>query len=170
MTGIAQTGAQFSLNRLTKAAVPVAQASAPTWVPGLYWYDTVNAVMKESNDGSTWTAVAANLYLALLTADPSSATTIAGLTEDATAGYARIAVSFSAATATLPAVSSNSSLLAFGPYTANQALPCQWLALVTVSTGTTGWLLNTWTLSTPQQVSATQTIDIAAGILQITES
>lgn len=168
MTGIAQTGAQLNLNSLTGAAVPVAQSSAPTWIPGLYWYDTVNTLMKEWN-GSSWVAVTSN-YLALLTSDPTGQTTIAGLTEVTTSGYSRIPVTFSAATAATPSVALNSSLLTFGPMSANMTLAAQWLAMVTVSSGTVGFLLNTWTLSTPQQVSATQTINIAAGALQITQS
>jgi hypothetical protein len=170
MTGIAQTGAQLGINAITKQSIPVVQNTAPTWVPGLYWVDTSSGNAVKEWNGSAWAVAAATGYLALLSADPSGQSTIAGLTEDTTTGYARIPVTFSAAAASTPAVASNSSLLAFGPYTANQALPCQWLALVTVSTGTLGFLLQTWTLSTPQQVSSTQTIDIAAGALQITES
>lgn len=169
MPGVAQTGAQFQLNSLTKTAIPVAQAAAPTWVPGLYWYDTVNSLMKEWN-GTTWNTVAANNYLALLTADPTGLTTIAALTEVTTAGYARQPVSFSAATAASPSVVSNSGLITFGPFTANMTTAAQWVALVTVLTGTTGFLLESWVLSQPQQVNATQSVTVAAGALQITIS
>lgn len=170
MTGIAQTGAQAELNSLTKVAIPVVSGTAPTWVPGLYWIDTGSGNAVKEWNGSTWAVANATYYLALLTADPTGQSTIAGLTEVTTTGYARVAVTFNAATAAYPSVASNASLIAFGPFTANMAIAAQWLALVTVPTGTAGFLLNTWTLSSPQQVSATQTIDIAAGALQITES
>jgi hypothetical protein len=79
-------------------------------------------------------------------------------------------VAFGAASAAYPSVCSNSSLLTFGPFTVNMSLPVQWLALVSVSSGTTGLLLNSWTIKTPQQVSATQTINIATNALTITNN
>ena len=169
MTGVAQTGAQLQLNALTGAAVPVVSGSAPTWIPGLYWIDTSSGNAIKTWNGSTWSATT-SVYLALLTADPTGLTTIASLTECADAGYVRQAVTFNSATSAVPSVSSNSSLIQFGPFSVNMTLGAQWLALVTSSTGTTGFLLETWTLSTPQQVLSTQSIDIAAGALNITQS
>jgi hypothetical protein len=166
MTGIAQTGAQLELNSLTGNAVPVVAGSAPTWIPGLYWINSSGGYSVNQWNGSSWVAAGSN-YLALLTADPTGQTTIAGLTECGDSGYARIAVVWNNATAAYPSITANTSLLAFGPFTVNMSLGAQWLALVTVLSGTVGFLLNTWTLSTPQQVSATQTIDIAAGALQM---
>lgn len=169
MTGIAQSGAMTELNNLTMVSIPVVAASAPAGIVGGFWINTSsgNAVMQWN--GSTWVS-ATNHYLALLTADPTGQTTIAGLSECTDSGYSRVQVAFSAATAASPPVASNSSLLTFGPFSVNMSLPCQWLALVTSSSGTTGLLLNTWTLSTPQQVSATQSITLAANSLQITTS
>jgi hypothetical protein len=170
MTGIAQTGAQIQLNSITKAAVPVVSGSAPVWVPGMYWINTSsgNAIMEWN--GAAWVALATTNFLALCTADPTGLSTIAALTEDTTSGYSRVAVSFVAATASTPSVAVNSNLVSFGPYTANQSLPCQWAALVTVASGSTGLLLDSWTLTPQEQVLATQTIDIAAGTLQLTQS
>lgn len=161
-----QTGAQIQLNLLTKAVVPVVQASAPTWEPGLYWIDTSlgNAVMEWN--GSAWVAMATAPYLALLTANPSGVTTVAGLTEDTTSGYARVACPFSLAATGPPVMASNSGLVTFGPYTANQALQVSWAALVTTASGTGGFLLETWTIQ-PQQVLQTATINFAASSLQI---
>lgn len=170
MAGIAQTGAQELLNFNTKVSIPVVSGSAPAFVPGLYWIDTGSGNAVKEYNGSAWVVAPANNYLALLTADPTGVSTIAGLTEVTTSGYSRVAVSFNAATAAYPSVATNSSLITFGPFTANMALPAQWVAMVSVVSGTTGFLRRTWMLASPQQVSATQTVDIAAGALQITES
>lgn len=114
--------------------------------------------------------VAGSLYLALLASDPSGLSTIAALTECQDAGYSRIPVTFSSASATYPSTTSNTSLLSFGAFSTGMALPCQWLALVSVSSGTSGNLLNTWTINEPQQVGATEFINIAPGTLQISNS
>jgi hypothetical protein len=120
-------------------------------------------------NGTGWVA-AGNPYLALLVADPTGVSTIAGLTECSDSGYSRTEISFGAASAAYPSIASNSSLISFGPFSVNMSLPAQWLALVSVSSGTTGLLLDTWTFSPPKQVSATQYISIAAGALEITIS
>lgn len=114
------------------------------------------------------------LYVALLTADPSTsgpssgpAVAMTDLVEDTTSGYARQSVSFTAPTSAVPSEVSNSSALTFGPYSANQATAVQWAALVTVSTGTSGHLLYTWVLDTSQQVLDTQSIVIPANDLTL---
>lgn len=169
MTGITQSGAMTELNALTYANAPVIQTGTPgAGIPGQLWIAVSSASVSIWN-GSAWVA-ATNHYLALCTADPTGQTTIAGISECTDSGYARQQVAFAAATAASPSVASNSALITFGPFSVNMSLPCQWLALVTPSSGTTGLLLNTWTLSTPQQVSATQSITIAANALQITTS
>jgi hypothetical protein len=166
MTGMTQTGAQIQLNAVTGAAVPIVGGSAPASIPGLYWVDSGTV---KSWNGSAWVA-AVNPYMVLLTADPTGLVNISDLSEVTDSGYARVQTTFSPATGAYPAVALNASLITFGPFTVNMSIPAQWLALVSVSTGTTGLLLNTWTISVPQQVSATQTIDIAAGALSITQS
>lgn len=170
MTGITINGAQRSLNSLTGTVVPVVSNTAPTANPGQYWIDSSSGnVVKEFN-GSTWVVAPSSYFLALLTADPTGLTTVASLTEVTTAGYARVACVFSPASAAVPSVISNSSLLTFGPMGANMSIPAQWVALVTASAGTTCKLQYTWTLDTPQQVLQTQTIQIAAGQLTIAQS
>lgn len=170
MTGIALSGAQVELNALTGYSLPVVASSAPTGFVGGTWIDT-----SSDNSVNTWNPVSSEWvaavlpYLALLTADPTGNSEISELSECGDSGYARIQVAFGASTTAYPSVSSNSSLLTFGPFSVNMSLPAQWLALVSVSTGTSGMLLQTWTVSPPQQVSATQTINIAAGALTITQ-
>ena len=177
---VAQWGAAGALNYFVREALPFVGASAPaSWIPGQVWINTSAGNAVYVYDGTTpynsghW-AAAGSLYLALLTADPATsgagstpAVTISDLVEDATAGYARQAVTFSQitqGTATEPpAQVSNTGAITFGPYTANQLLPVQWAALVTALTGTTGLLLYTWTLDTVQQVDVSQPIIFPAG-------
>ncbi len=169
MTGLAAAGAQVQLNALTGYGVPVVASSAPPGIVGGYWINTSSGNSVNTWNGSAW-VVFGLPYLALLTADPTGNTTIAQLAECGDSGYSRIQVAFGDASATYPSSASNASLLTFGPFTVNMSLPAQWLALVSVSSGTTGLLLNSWTIKTPQQVSATQTINIAAGALTITNN
>jgi hypothetical protein len=169
MTGISQAGAQTQLNALTNYGVTVVASSAPPGIVGGTWINTSSGNSVNSWNGSAWVANT-NPYLALLTADPTGLSSISALSECADSGYSRVQVAFGAATAAYPSVSSNTSLITFGPFSVNMSLPVQWLALVSISSGTTGLLLNSWTVSSPQQVSATQTINIAAGALQITQS
>jgi hypothetical protein len=109
-------------------------------------------------------------YLALLTADPTGSTTITQLAECTDSGYSRQAVDWNPAAAGTPVSIQNSALITFGPFSVNMTLPCQWLALISVPTGTTGLLLETFTLSSPQQVLATQSITLAPAALTITDS
>jgi hypothetical protein len=169
VTGIAQSGAQTQLNAVTGYSLPIVASSAPAGFTGGVWINTSSGNSVNTWNGSAWVA-AVLPYLALLTADPTGNTTIAQLAECADSGYSRVQVTFGAATTATPSIASNNGLLTFGPFSVNMSLPCQWLALVSVSSGTTGLLLNTWTISTPQQVSATQTINIAAGALEIIQS
>jgi hypothetical protein len=170
MTGIAITGAQSELNHLTGVATPVISGTAPTWFPGLQWVNTTtNPPVLYLWNGVAWAPIGGGPYLALLTSDPTNQTTIAGLTECQDAGYARQAVTFTQASATAPVSASNTALIAFGPFSVNMALPVQWIALVTTQSGTNGFLRETWTLSAPEQVLASQTIDIPANALVITQ-
>jgi hypothetical protein len=179
---VAQWGAAGALNHFTRQALPVVSASAPaSWIPGQVWVNTSAGNAIYVYDGTTpynsahW-AASGSLYLALLTSDPTTsgsgstpAVSISDLVEDATSGYARQAVTFSQitqGTATEPpAQASNTGAITFGPYTANQALPVQWAALVTALSGTTGLLVYWWTLDTIEQVSVSQPIIIPAGDL-----
>lgn len=169
MTGISQAGAMTQLNALTYANVPIIQTATPgAGAPGQLWINVASAPVSVWN-GTAWVS-ASNRYLALCTADPTGAVNISDLAECTDAGYSRQQAAFAVATNASPSIASNSALITFGPFTYGMSLPVQWIAMVTPSSGTTGMLLNSWTLSTPQQVSATQTITLAANSLQITTS
>jgi hypothetical protein len=170
MTGVAQQGSMFQLNSVTGVAAPIVQTSTPSsGVLGQYWVNASNASTVQVWNGTAWVSVVGP-YLALLTADPTGNTEISQLAECADSGYSRQIVDWSSATSGTPVSIQNSALITFGPFSVNMALPCQWLALVSVSTGTTGLLLETFTLSSPQQVLATQTITLAPQALTITDS
>lgn len=173
---IRQNGAEATLNHIAGLAVPVVAASAPTWIPGMYWVNTTDSNAVYAWNGSSWvkTPPAGSRYLALLLADPDisgpsggPAVNVSDLIEDTTAGYARQPITFSDATAGPPAALSNSTTLTFGAYTANMAAPAQWAALVTSAAGTAGLLLYTWELDTIQQVNVSQFIVLPAGSLSL---
>lgn len=169
---IAQTGAQALCNYLGGSVPPYIGSSAPTWVPGLYWINTSSSATVYSWNGSSWISGADGRYIALLTADPLASgpgggfsVNISDLVEVTTPGYTRQAVTFSDATAAYPSEISNTAPLTFGPMNADMALSAQWAAMVTVVTGNSGILLQTWALDTPQQVSVSQAITIPSGDL-----
>lgn len=121
---------------------------------------------------SSFTIATPTLYLALLTGNPATsaaggtqAVLISDLVEDTTTGYARQSITFSTPSAALPSQVSNTGAITFGPYGANMTVPDQWVALVTVQSGTNGLLLYTWQLDTAEQVLNTQPIVIPAGAL-----
>jgi hypothetical protein len=170
MTGVAQQGSMFQLNSVTGVAAPLVQTSTPaTGVLGQYWVNASDASIVQTWNGTTWVAVGGP-YVALLTADPTGSTTISQLGECTDGGYSRQAVDWNSATSGTPVSIENSELITFGPFSVNMALPCQWLALVSIPSGTTGLLLETFTLSSPQQVLATQSITLAPQALTITDS
>ena len=170
MTGIAPYGAQVQLNSLLGLVTPVVAGTAPaTPIPGQFWINSSASYVVNEYNGAAWVA-AGSRYLALCTADPSSAVFISDLQEVTTAGYSRIAATFDPATNAIPSVSTNNGLIVFGPFTANMTLASQWIALVTVGSGTVGHLLYTWTLDAPQQVNATQEIAIAADAITTNQS
>lgn len=219
-------GAQALANKTGGIVPPYIGTSAPTWVPGLDWINTSATPTLYQWNGTGWVnANTMGLYIALLTADPTQAVsqasgyamTISDLTEDATSGYSRQAVTFAeppqydaGTTYTLgqqvfydsylyacavtsvsgtappgtvgtsnatwtyvsngyPATIANTSVLTFS-YSAAQALPVGWAALVTAASGTTGLLKYMWTLPAKQQVQNTQAIQIGIGSLTLSQS
>lgn len=179
---LSATGAQALANVIGGIVPPAlvdGMAGAPAWVPGLTVIDySASPPQPYYWDGTGWAAGVQPLYVALLTGDPTVSSPdggyaqgVADLTEDATAGYQRQPVTFAEpAGAGYPATISSTAALTFGPYTAAQLQSVQWAALVTSSSGTTGLLLYLWTLPAPQQVSASQSIQIAAGDLMLSQS
>jgi hypothetical protein len=69
-----------------------------------------------------------------------------------------------------PSVIANTNTLSFGPYTAAQAAPVQFAALVTCASGAVGRLAYTWTLPVQQQVNVSQFIQAGAGSLTLGQS
>lgn len=112
------------------------------------------------------TATARTTYLALLTAAPTDATTVAGMTEVSTAGYARQTVTWTAPTGD-PARTQNSAVITFGPFTADppNVTHC---ALVSSASGTTGDFLMFWTLDVAKDAATNESIQFAAGALYMT--
>lgn len=110
------------------------------------------------------TQTARTMYLALLTAAPTDATTPATMTEYSAAGYARPTF-----TPTTPAASggvrrfSNSAQITIGPLTgANGSTAITHAALVSSASGTTGDLVCFWTLDASRTPAANDSIQIAA--------
>ena len=105
-------------------------------------------------------------YLAALTAVPSVGDTLATMSEDATAGYARQPVTWSAPAVPVGGVdpqSSNVADVVIGPFTAAQALPIVAMALVTAASGTVGELRWFWPLDQPYQGAVNDSFLVAAG-------
>ena len=67
-----------------------------------------------------------------------------------------------------PATVSNTSTLTFS-YSADQAFPVNWAALVTAQTGNLGLLEYLWATPAPQQVKSSQSIQIGAGAASVTQ-
>jgi hypothetical protein len=151
----------------------VVQGTAPTWSPGLYWINSASGYSVNEWNGIAW-VTAGSRYLALLTADPVAGGVVnvsdAGFLECITPGYARQAVTFTAAATAYPTTSSNAALVTFGPMTATMVLPVQWVALVTGLSGTQGLFLFSWLLAQPVQVQASQYIQISPSTLIINQS
>lgn len=112
------------------------------------------------------TQTARTVYLALLTAAPTDATTIATMTEVATAGYARQACAFGAPTGD-PSSTSNTAQLTFGPFTADppNVTHC---AVVSAASGTTGDFIAHWALDVAKDAAINESIQVAIGGLVLT--
>ncbi|MEO6572089.1 MAG: hypothetical protein ABIO83_11150 [Ilumatobacteraceae bacterium] len=118
----------------------------------------------------TTTLTARTTYIALLTAAPTDATTMATMTElttPATNGYDRKACAWAAATAADPSSAQNSALITFGAFTADLANVTH-LALVSALTGTAGDFIAYWTADVAKDPASGDSITIAAGALILT--
>lgn len=166
---IAEFGAAALVNHLSGQAIPVVAASPPSWFPGLYWIDTSSGNAVKTWNGSAWVTSAGSRFLALLSADPvaAGAVNISDLTEITTAGYSRQAVTFAHSSTAYPSSASNSSLITFGPMSAGMTNAVQWVAMVTVASGSVGYFLMSWLMPTSVQVNSSQSIQIGANQLVI---
>jgi hypothetical protein len=168
-------GAQLSLNLLGGGMTFAAQSSAPTYVPGLVWINTGSSNTPNFWNGTTWVA-GGSRYLALLTADPNTsgagggaAVNVSDLVEVTTPGYARAQVTLGLASSVIPSVITNSGLVTWGPMTSDMTVAAQWVALVTNASGSSGVLLYTWS-GISEQVTASQTIQVPASLLTLSQS
>lgn len=162
-------GAEVILNNIAGLNVPVVAGSAPTVKPGLWWIDTGSGNAVKRYNGSAWVVDTGNRYLALLTANPSGATSLAGITEVTTGGYARQLVTWGNPTAAYPSALVNTNTITFGAFTADMLVPAIYLAMVTESSGTTGNIDYAWSIPA-QQVETSQNIQIAIGQLALSQS
>lgn len=109
-------------------------------------------------------------YLALLTAEPEADNgtpiTLSMLPEVTTAGYARQQVTWTAPTGS-PLVTSNNSLLFYGPFTAAMVDAATHAALVTVASGTSGDVIYIWPIDGALQAATNESLQIAAGALTL---
>ncbi len=109
------------------------------------------------------TQTARTMYLALLTAAPTDASTLATMTELVVAGYARQVAAFSAPSGD-PRVTSNTALITFGAFTADP-LNVTHAALVSAATGTVGDLTYFWTWDTARDAASGDSLTVAIGAL-----
>ena len=107
------------------------------------------------------TQSARTTYIALLTAAPTDASTLATMSEITTAGYARQAITWGAPSGD-PRTTSNTATITFGPFTADPPNVTH-AALVSALSGTTGDLIYFWTLDVAKDAALNESIQIAAG-------
>lgn len=113
------------------------------------------------------TQTARTVYLMLLTAAPTAASTLASVTEYAATGYARQAIAQAAPTGT-PRLSGNSAGLTFGPYTAGTGATITHWAIGSASSGTTGDLIAYGDLAVSKTPGVGDTTTAAIGAFTVT--
>ncbi len=109
------------------------------------------------------TATARTTYLALLSAAPTDASTMATMTEVTTAGYSRQAVTWSTPAGD-PQQTKNSVAITFGPFTADPPNITH-AALVSAVSGTSGDFLYWWTLDTARDGITNDSLSVAIDAL-----
>ena len=111
--------------------------------------------------------VPSTLYLGLATVAVTATDTLATITEVSTAGYARQAVTFAAASGTNPATVSNSGAVTF---TFSADPPSITYAFITdAASGTSGTIYYRWT-GTAVDAGTGESIEVAAGALVVNEA
>lgn len=113
------------------------------------------------------TQTARTVYLALLTAAGTDATTPATMTELSATGYARQSVAWTAPSGD-PASTNNSGSVTFGPFLTDPA-NVPYCGLVSSSSGTGGDFLMYWTLAVAKDAAINESIQFAAGTLVMTQ-
>ena len=112
------------------------------------------------------TQTARTTYLALLTAAPTDATTVATMAEITTSGYSRKSVTWSAPTGD-PSSTSNTATITWGPFTADPPNVTH-IALVSSASGLSGDLIMYWTADVARDAADDESIQAAAGALVMT--
>ena len=110
------------------------------------------------------TQTARTMYLALLTAAPTDASTLATVTEVSATGYARQTCAMSDPTTT--EASTNTALLTFGPFDTDPASATH-CALVSAVSGTVGDITFYWTLDVARDAAVGDSITVAVGALSM---
>lgn len=105
-------------------------------------------------------------YLGLWTAALTDASTLATAGELAVAGYARQSVAWTAPTGD-PSKTQNTSVITFGPFTADPA-NVTYCGLGSASSGTSGDFLMWWQLDVAKDAAINESIQFAAGALYMT--
>jgi hypothetical protein len=128
--------------------------------------ELTRAGQRRALDAGVGKAISAftTVYVGLATADPGKNPTLAGVSEITTAGYARQAVTLSAASDADPSVVSNSGILTFGAFTADPP-SISHCFLTDAATGTSGSIVYKWTLDTPRDPGNGDSVQFAAGAL-----
>jgi hypothetical protein len=112
------------------------------------------------------TQTARTTYIALLTAAPTDASTLATMTELSATGYARQAATWGAPTGD-PSATANTNLLTFGPFSTDPANVTH-AALVSASSGTSGDFIFWWALDAAKDAASGESIQVAIGAATMT--
>ena len=112
------------------------------------------------------TQTARTTYLALLTAAPTDATTVATMSELTTSGYSRQASTWAAPTGD-PSSTSNTATITWGPFSADPPNVTH-IALVSSASGLSGDLVMYWTADVARNAANGESIQAAAGALVMT--
>lgn len=181
MTSIAPVPAETAVNFYTGKLTVTVASSAPSFTAGLLWQNSSTGHLNAWN-GTAWADVSAR-YLMLLYADPATsgpgggpALQMPDLVECADTGYARQAVTFTAAAPVSggypPVSASNTAAVTFGPFGIDMTGTASWVALVSSSSGTSGLYLWYWNVPADQtqQVTASNSITIPAGTCVIDQA
>lgn len=175
---IATMGAMAAANLLTGAVVPNAGTNPPAWEPGMVWYNTslgqweTNTTPNSLGNSTGWSTgvTPGQRWLALLTADPVANSAVylsdTGFQECTTTGYSRQPVTFNMTPDEYPSICSNAGVIQFN-FSSTALLPIQWVAMVTVGTGTAGIFLMSWVLAAPVVPDISQSVQIGVGQLVV---
>jgi hypothetical protein len=188
---LTQYGAEFLANKFTGEATPFIGGSAPgTWIVGQEWINSTTIHVYDPST-SAWVTGPYQYYMATLTSDPTVAGAGGGLAvtiadiaaiEDTTPGYLRQPITFGIGSVGEPSNVVNTNTVTFGPYTANQALPVGYSALLAIpaqftssysplaSSVLNGLLMYVWSVPNPQQVLTTQSIQVAPSTFNVAVS